>query len=109
MFSHFANSDDCREKVTLKSIRLQLVFIQKKIWSSWRNRFFSGEKMRNSDNFIYDFAHPFFGDDFKSNALRYNGHIFVHGKLFSVIQFSSFDFCYPWKKLVKILLSISFE
>ena len=36
---------------------------------------FSRENMRNSGNCIYDFAHSFFGEDFKSNALCWNVNI----------------------------------
>ena len=35
-----------------------------------KNRFFSSEKRRNSGNFIYDYAHSFFGEDFQFNALQ---------------------------------------
>ena len=31
---------------------------------------FSGEKNSNSGNNIYDYAHSFFGEDFKSNGIH---------------------------------------
>ena len=51
-----------------KSIRLQPVFIQKRFEVN-KKQIFSSEKMRNSGNCIYDHAHSFSGEDFKSSAL----------------------------------------
>ena len=62
-FSYFVNSDYCIGKITSKCIRLQLVFIQK-IFLVNRKQIFSSEKMRNSGNCIYDYAHSFFGEDY---------------------------------------------
>ena len=50
--SDFINSDDFMVKKIIKDLNL----INKGIISS--------EKMRNSGNYIYDYAHPFFGKDF---------------------------------------------
>ena len=52
----FVNSDDSIRKITSKSIRIHpVIFYQKKI--------FSCEKMWNSDIYIYNYAHSFFGKD----------------------------------------------
>ena len=58
------NSDSLIGKITSESIRLQLVFIKDKKFKVNKNTIFSGEKMRNSDNCIYNYAHAFFGEDF---------------------------------------------
>ena len=47
-------------------------FLFKKVLKSIKIRFFSTEKIRNSDNCIYDHAHSFFGEDF--NPIRYAGN-----------------------------------
>ena len=62
-FSDFVNSEDCIGKITLEFIRPQPVSIKKNIWS-FKKQIFSIEKMRNSGNCVYDYAHSFFGDDF---------------------------------------------
>ena len=67
-FSDFINSDDCIEKITSKSIRLQPDFIFK-ILKLIKKLIIFSEKMRNSSNCIYDCGHSFFGEDFQSNAL----------------------------------------
>ena len=51
------------EILTSKSIRLQTVFIQKRFEIN-KKQIFSSEKIRNSGNFIYDYAHLLFGEDF---------------------------------------------
>ena len=56
------NSQQCLFKNILKSIRLQSVFIIKKNEGN-KNHIVSGEKIRNSGNRIYDYAHLFFGDE----------------------------------------------
>ena len=50
-------------KITSKSISLQPDFNQKRFEVDIK-QFFSGEKMRNSGNCIYDYVHLFFGEDF---------------------------------------------
>ena len=57
-FSYFIHSDDCVGKIRSKSIRLQLGFVVNKKTD------FSIEKMRNSGNCIYDYAHPLVEKDF---------------------------------------------
>ena len=61
--SDFVNFDYCIGKTTSESIRLQAVFNKKKIEVN-KNQIFSCEKMRNSGNCIYDYAHSFFREDF---------------------------------------------
>ena len=51
------------EKSHQKSIGLYPAFIQK-ISEVDKKVITSSEKMRNSGNHIYDYAHPFFGEDF---------------------------------------------
>ena len=62
MFCDFVNLNDCIGKITSKSIRIQPFFITK--IDSKLIHFFSREKMRNSGNYIHDYAHSFFGEDF---------------------------------------------
>ena len=45
------------------------VFIQKRFDVNNKKQIFSLEKIRNSVNCIYDYAHSFFGENFQSNAL----------------------------------------
>ena len=45
----------------------QILF--KKRFEVNKKHIFSSEKIRNSGNCIYDYAHSFIGDDFESNAL----------------------------------------
>ena len=54
MYSDFINSDDFIRKIPSKSIRLYPVFIKKRF----------SEKMRNSGNYNYNYAHSFFVKDF---------------------------------------------
>ena len=61
-FSDFIISDDCIEKIASKSIRLYPVFIEKNV--NLKKGIISNEKMRNSGNYIYDYAHYFFRTDF---------------------------------------------
>ena len=63
-FTDFENSDDSIGKITSKSIRLQPVFIQKNNLKQIKKQIFSGGKLKNSDNYIYHYAHSFFGEDF---------------------------------------------
>ena len=51
------------KKITSKSIRLQPVFIKKRLEVN-KKQILSSEKMRNLDNCIYDYTHSFFGEDF---------------------------------------------
>ena len=44
-------------------------FLFKKRFEVNKKQFFPSEKIRKSDNCIYEFADSFFGVDFKSNAL----------------------------------------
>ena len=37
-----------------------------------KKQIFSSEKLRNSGNCIYDYAHSFYGEDF--NPMRYTGY-----------------------------------
>ena len=62
-FSDFINYDDSVGKMTSKSIRLYPVFI-KKSFNLIKKGIISGEKMKNSGNYIYDYAHSFIGKDF---------------------------------------------
>ena len=39
-------------------------FLFKKRFEVNKKQIFFSEKMRNSDNCVYDYAHSFFGDDF---------------------------------------------
>ena len=68
-FSDFVNFDYCIGKITSESIRLQPVFVQKRLKVSKKLFFVSSEIMRNSGNYIHDYAHSFFEEDFLSNAL----------------------------------------
>ena len=61
--SDFVNSDYYIGKITSKSIRLQPVFNLKKDLKL-KITDFSCEKIRNSSNYIYNYAHSFFGEDF---------------------------------------------
>ena len=63
-FSDFLNSGYCIGKITSKSIRLQPVFIKKLRFEDDEKQIFSREKMRNSGNYINDYAHSFFGEGF---------------------------------------------
>ena len=65
-FSNFVNSEVCIGKITSKSIRLPRAscFYLKKDLKLIKKEIFSGEKIRNSGNCIYDHAHSFFGEDF---------------------------------------------
>ena len=47
----------------------QFFFIQ--IFEVNKNQNSSGDKMRNLDNYIYDYAHSFFGVDLKSHILGF--------------------------------------
>ena len=49
--------------MTSKAIRLQLVFVKKNIEDD-ENQIFFSEKIRYSGNWIQDYAHSFFGEDF---------------------------------------------
>ena len=51
------------QKKKSKSIGLNQ-FIFKNGFEVNEKQIFSSEKMRNSDNCIYDYAHSFFGEDF---------------------------------------------
>ena len=62
-FRDFVNSDDCIGKSTSKSIRLQPVLFKKRLEIN-KKQIFSSEKLKNSGNCIYPFAHSFFGQDF---------------------------------------------
>ena len=64
MFSDFINSYDCIGKITSNSIRLQPVFIKKKMFEVDKKQTFSSEKMRNSGNCIYDYVRSFFRENF---------------------------------------------
>ena len=44
-------------------------FLFKKDLKLMKKRTISNEKLRNSGNYIYDYAHSFFGKDFKSKPL----------------------------------------
>jgi len=53
--------------VSEKSHHILSIFINslfKRIFQVYEKGIMSNEKMRNSDNHIYDFAHSLFGDDF---------------------------------------------
>ena len=54
----FINSDDCIRKITLYSV------VIKKIFQFDKNRIIFSDKMRNSSNYTYDYAHSFLGNDF---------------------------------------------
>ena len=60
--SDFVNFDDCIGKITSKF--LFLVLIKKKDLKLIKNRFHQSEKIKNVGNWIYDYAHSFFGEDF---------------------------------------------
>ena len=77
-FSDFVNSDDCMGKITSKSIRLQRVFSQKGFKVKIK-QIFSSEKMKNSGDCIYNFAHSFFGEIF--NPMRYIDKVFLDAPL----------------------------
>ena len=62
MFSDFVNSDDCIGK-SHQNLSEYNQFLFKKRFEV------DGEKMRNSGNLFYDYAHSFFGEDFLSDAL----------------------------------------
>ena len=66
--SDFVNFDDYIGKIISKCIRLKPVFIQKR-FEVIKIQIFFNEKMKNSGNYIYDYTHSFFGEDFQSNAL----------------------------------------
>ena len=67
---NFINSDDRIGKISLKSIRLIQFLLKNKFKYNKKGIIYNG-KIRNSGNHIYDFAHSFFGKDFKPN--RYTG------------------------------------
>ena len=67
--SDFINSDDCIGKIILKYMRLKSVFFFKKRFEVNKKQILSSEKIRNSGNCFYDYAHSFFGEHFESNAL----------------------------------------
>ena len=60
---NFLYTYDCIGKITSKSIRPYPVFIQNRFEVN-KKGIISNEKMRNSGNYIYDYAHPLFGEDF---------------------------------------------
>ena len=60
-FSVFLNSKI--RKFTSKSIRLQPIFIEKKIFEMNKKQLFYSEKKKNSGNCIYDYAHSFFEEN----------------------------------------------
>ena len=43
--------------------------LQKSFEASKKKQIFSCEKMRNSGKYIYDYAHSYIGEDFKSNVV----------------------------------------
>ena len=55
------NSDVFIESIASKSIRLYPVT---KYFNLMKKMNISIEKIRNSGNYIYDYAHSFFGEDF---------------------------------------------
>ena len=61
-FRDSVNSDDCIRKITSKSIRLKLDFIEKRFEVN-KKQIFSSEKMKNSGNCIYIYSHSFFRED----------------------------------------------
>ena len=58
-FSDFINSDDCNIRITSVSS-----FYLKKDLNLIKKGIISSEKMMNSCNYTYDYAHSFFGTDF---------------------------------------------
>ena len=55
----FVNSDDYIRKITPKSIRLYLLFNSKLRYEVNEKLIFYSEEIRNSGNYIYDYAHSF--------------------------------------------------
>ena len=49
----------------------QSSFYSKKDLNLIKKRIISSEKMGNSDDYIYDYAHSFFGKDFSSKLLNW--------------------------------------
>ena len=62
-FSDLINSNDCIGKITSKSVRLKKLLLKKRFEVN-KKQIVSSEKMRNSGNCIYDYAHSFYGMDF---------------------------------------------
>ena len=52
-----------------------------------KKQIFSSEKMRNSGNYIYDYAHSFFGEDF--NPMSYT-NILIGTQAFATKMFCIF-------------------
>jgi len=69
------NYNDFIGKITSNSITLNPVFVQCKILSQ---KNFSSDKMKNSGNYIYDYAYSFFGEDFLSNALYWYAYVLIY-------------------------------
>ena len=59
-FSNFLNFDDCIGIITSKSLRLYPVIIKKRFEVNEKG-IISSETMVNYGNYIYDYAHSFFG------------------------------------------------
>ena len=57
------NTDDCIRKMYLKIYQSKIRFYSKIDLKLIKKQIFSCEKMRNSGNYIYDYAHSFFGED----------------------------------------------
>ena len=58
---HHLEADDT-QKISSKYI--YILFLSKKRFEFDKNGIISGEKMRYSGNYNYDYAHSFFGKDF---------------------------------------------
>ena len=58
-FSDFINFDDCIAKIASKSIKLYPVSFEERFEFNKKREYISTEKMRNSVNFIHDYAHSF--------------------------------------------------
>ena len=63
-FSDFLNSDDCIGKKTHQNLSDYIQFLLRKKIEFSKKGIISSEQIRNSGNYIYDYAHSFFGKDF---------------------------------------------
>ena len=71
-FSDFVNSDDCIRKNHIQIYQTTTSFYEKKNLKYIKNKFYSSEKLKNSGNFIYEYAYSLFGQDF--NPMRFTGN-----------------------------------
>ena len=84
-YSDFINSDDWIGKTTSKYIKLMSSFYSKKDL----NWIISSEKMKNSGNNIYHYAHSFFGKDFPSEPIHWSVNHYTCNNITTFNEISS--------------------